>query len=174
MFVQGWQILKQSHDNIFVSHEYLQASRFTSVLTSLIWFSMLSHSLILYVKNLQRMKKYWTNSLFHGCCNGYSIPLLVFDNPWMYKLILCQVECNDGHCFFDTHLVLFFSLWDQCWKVKFSRIYPQCPKDPWKPIPSPMWISKYWNSLHQTCQGLLHPPSPSSDVMLCSKIILIL
>ena len=43
MFVQGWQILKQSHDNIFISQIFFQARKFNPQVPWFYWCSLISH-----------------------------------------------------------------------------------------------------------------------------------
>ena len=51
----------------------------------------------------------------------------------VHKLIVRQVEVNDGYDILEVFLVFFQHFWNLHWKMEVPRICLQFPNDPWMP-----------------------------------------
>ena len=146
VFVQGWQALEQSLDDNFVSYRYLQASemihkclnRLVDVVQQVVIFLYLVRKeLVAHKVNVGQ------NPHLMNVAKGLPCLRWSFATLHIHKLIVHEVECNNGHYLLDMPFVNFLHFRDRHWKVEIPWIRPQCPKSPQKPTPSPIWISKY-------------------------------
>ena len=111
IFVQCWWARKQGHNNVYVSHGYIQTRNLIlKHLDMLTWYNKSSPSCILHVKNLQQKKIMLDNifiswiflEFFHTSSNPLQILICA---SWLYakfKLIMDVVFLTRHWYFFNT------------------------------------------------------------------------
>ena len=127
VFVGHRQVLEQSHDDVFVSHGYIQTN-------DLIWkcldFVDMVQQIValLHMKNLWQTKWCWINSSSYECCKGSFTSMHVFHKFDIHKLVVHQIEVDDGPGIFYASLILLQHFRIHIGRWKFLGFISNVPK----------------------------------------------